>query len=938
MERRADLSTSGTSEPISARLDSLARRARLALLWERIWPPLAALGALACLFVAVSWLGLWLELPRGGRIAGVAAFALAALALLWATRPRGVPGRTEALARLDRDSGRPHRPATTLDDRLSNGADDPATGALWELHRRRAEAAAAAMRVAPPSPRMVEWDRFALRAGAVAALVAAGFVAGPQKATRLAAAFDWRDEAAIRQGFRVDAWIDPPAYTGRPPLILPTRLAEEGAAALDPSAPRRVEAPVGSILVVRVAGDKDVEILADGALAAPSEQKAGEQKAGEQKAGEQKTDGNKPAARAPATPAATAGAGDSETRWTLKGDAKLTLRRAGRTLAAFDIASIPDRPPTIALIGEPKRNARGALTLNYRTGDDYAVIGAEALFSKPIVAGKPVTGRSLVEPPKMPLALPPAPGGLGEGETTADFAEHPWAGARVTLKLTARDEAGAEGASEEREITLPGRAFSKPMAKSLVEQRRNLTLAPDTGRERVREALQALRVAPDMFGVDASVYLGLSTALTRLRAAKTDPQLIEVADLLWEMALRIEDGDVSAAERDLRAAAQALREAMQRNATPEELKKLMDDLRKAMDNLLREFAEQQRRDQRNDQNADADRDRNERMLSQRDLNDMLNRMEEMAKRGDMADAQRMLDQLQRMMENLQSARRERQRDPHAREMQRQMGELDRMAREQQRLRDDTFRKDQRERRGDRNRRNPQRGQPQDPNGDPDQGDQDQADNGEGEMSDEQLAERQKELRQRLEEMKKKMKQFGMRNEKGLDDAEDAMKEAEGELGEGDQGQDGKGQDGQGQQGMQGRGQQGQGGQRPGRNRGRAVDAQGRALEGLRQGMQGLAQQMQRQPGQPGGEFAEGDDWGEPDADGQPRRADGRDRDPLDRPRRDERNRLNDYSGLNAEGGAAERARRVLEELRRRLGDPARPREELDYLERLLRRY
>ncbi|MGH6935560.1 MAG: DUF4175 family protein, partial [Methylocella sp.] len=35
---------------------------------------------------------------------------------------------------------------------------------------------------------------------------------------------------------------------------------------------------------------------------------------------------------------------------------------------------------------------------------------------------------------------------------------------------------------------------------------------------------------------------------------------------------------------------------------------------------------------------------------------------------------------------------------------------------------------------------------------------------------------------------------------------------------------------------------------------------------------------------------------------------------------------------------AERARRVLEEIRRRLGEPARPREEMDYLERLLRRY
>ena len=571
---------------------------------------------------------------------------------------------------------------------------------------------------------------------------------------------------------------------------------------------------------------------------------------------------------------------------------------------------------------------RGSLTLNYRIDDDYAVIGAEARFSKPIIGGKPATGRSLVEPPRMTLALPGAPGGLGEGETTTDLAEHPWAGAKVTMTLSARDEADNEGLSEPTEITLPARVFTKPMAKALVEQRRTLILSPDEGRGRVGQALSALMVAPDLFDVEPSVFLGLRTAATRLKAARADPQLLEVADFLWEMALRIEDGDVSAAERDLRAAQQALREAMQRNASPEEIKKLMDELRTAMDKFLREFAEQQLRDQRDNPNGERDQNRNERMLSQRDLNEMLNRMEEMAKRGDMADAQRMLDQMQRMMENLKSARRERQRDPQSREMSRQMGELDKMMREQQRLRDDTFREQQRDRRGQRPERG-QRGQ-QNPDQDMDQGDQgnqDMAEGGDEQMSDEQLSERQKQLRERLEEMKRRMKQFGMNGEKGLDDAEEAMREAERELGEGQQGQQGRPKPGEGPQG----------GQQGGRNRGRAVDAQGRALEGLRRGMQGLAQQMQRQPGQQGGEFAEGDDWGEPDPNGEPRRADGQ-RDPLDRPRRDERNRLNDDSGLNAEGGAAERARRVLEELRRRLGDPGRPREELDYLERLLRPY
>ena len=41
--------------------------------------------------------------------------------------------------------------------------------------------------------------------------------------------------------------------------------------------------------------------------------------------------------------------------------------------------------------------------------------------------------------------------------------------------------------------------------------------------------------------------------------------------------------------------------------------------------------------------------------------------------------------------------------------------------------------------------------------------------------------------------------------------------------------------------------------------------------------------------------------------------------------------------LNGGPSVAERARRVLEELRRRLADPSRPEEERDYFERLLKR-
>ena len=149
-----------------------------------------------------------------------------------------------------------------------------------------------------------------------------------------------------------------------------------------------------------------------------------------------------------------------------------------------------------------------------------------------------------------------------------------------------------------------------------------------------------------------------------------------------------------------------------------------------------------------------------------------------------------------------------------------------------------------------------------------------------------------------------MRGMGMQGEQGLSDAEGAMREAEGQLG---QGQDGP-----------------------------AVDSQGRALEGLQRGMQGMAQQMQQMMGQGDGTEQAGDMPGDGSPQGR-NRAGSRDNDPLGRP-----TRSRDFSDgrvkvPTADESAVQRARRIMEELRRKLGDPLRPREELDYFDRLLRR-
>ena len=837
----------------SASLETLTRRAAAALVFERLWPRLAWAGALVLLFLAASWLGLWFALPRAGRVVGVAAFAalfIAALApLAWLKRPT----REELLARVDREAETPHHPAASLADRLAVPEGDATTDALWRLHRDRLARQVAAIRPALPSPRMALRDPRALRFAALILAFAAAIVAGPERYGRLVAAFDWRGAFPAAASARLDAWIDPPAYTGKPPVML------DVAATRAPG--DRIVVPEGSILVLRADPAANAARVEGGLVPAPIDA----------------------AAKTPPSP--------SERRWTIKGDGAFALTRDGAPLARFDIGVIPGGKPTIALLEPPRANLSASLTLHYAIGDRYGVAGAEAEFARPDGAGGAPAPRSLMPPPKLPLQLPTAANGVGEATTTSDLSEHPWAGASVTMTLKATGLSGETGTSAPVVVTLPQRAFHNPLARALVEQRRDLILDPDHAPARLAKALAALTIAPDAFQTPAGVYLGLRDVAARLAAARGDADLVAVADLLWAMATQIEDGDASQAQRDLRAAEQKLREALQRGASDEEIRALTKELRDAAERYLRDLAEQA-------PPVDADAE----PMEEQDLESLLDRLEDTARSGARQDAEAMLNRLQDMFENLRGARKAD--GPAERALRKEIGELEKLLRDQRALRDDTFRRDQRER-SRRGALPPGAAPP---------------DNGDDQQADQSLEQRQRALRDRLEALRRQLKALGMKGEKGFDEAEGAMKEAEGDLsGQGQEGPPGEGLQGQGQEGDEddfGEAQSGETG------KGRAVEAQGRALEALRQGAEGLAQQMR---GGPGGYVAAGRRPGDPRLG----------RDPLGRERGDQGGALE--GSLNGGADVAERARRVLEELRRRLADPNRSTDERDYLERLLRR-
>ena len=64
-------------------------------------------------------------------------------------------------------------------------------------------------------------------------------------------------------------------------------------------------------------------------------------------------------------------------------------------------------------------------------------------------------------------------------------------------------------------------------------------------------ALDALTWAPEKFKIETRVYLGLRSIFFQLARAKSDDQLRDVVARMWDMAVTLEDGNMSDAEQAL---------------------------------------------------------------------------------------------------------------------------------------------------------------------------------------------------------------------------------------------------------------------------------------------------------------------------------------------------------------------------------------------------
>jgi hypothetical protein len=235
--------------------------------------------------------------------------------------------------------------------------------------------------------------------------------------------------------------------------------------------------------------------------------------------------------------------------------AKLAVRRDGRTVAAWTLSVQADAPPTAAFSEPPGRVQRGLGTrLPWRADDDWGLASLRA------------EARLKARPDAPPLVLELSlPGGNqnkhARGTAQPDLSAHPWAGLDVEFRLVARDGAGQEGRSEGAAMALPERSFNHRVAQRVIAVRKALSLDPEARRP-ARADLEAIAAAPEAFEHDATTYLALRVARTRLAADRRPEAVAEVQDLLWEIALALEEGRDGRTLRALQQAREALRQAL----------------------------------------------------------------------------------------------------------------------------------------------------------------------------------------------------------------------------------------------------------------------------------------------------------------------------------------------------------------------------------------
>lgn len=613
---------------LPTRLARLATRARARLVWER-YAPIAAMPALALsILLILTWLGLWEIVGDPLRIIALAVTVGLIVRASLRARTLRWPTQSDARRRLEQTAGLAHRPLDTLNDAPVLSPD------LWPAHVAQAQTQADTIRKVGRTPALTPIDRYGLRIITPIALGLALFLSWGLSTERVRHVLSPTIHSPTNPyGLTFEAWVDPPDYTGRPPIYA--------------QGDGEIRAPVGSTLVVRASGSSDL----------PRPRYIGE-------------DGQRFL-----TPSAL-GQNSAEVRTVIDSSGILDWR-IGILRKAFTVDATPDAPPTIDSLEPPEVDKRDRLVLVFDAADDY---GVEQVLLQMVELTDGMTEANAFDARSSEVDT--QAGGFTEATARTiklDLTRHPLAGRKVIARLVAVDGAEQRGMSAPFYTTVPDKIFVEPLAKAIMEQRGLLltgmdayTPAPNTradndatdgtfdtyqtdwrlGRapapvKRTVALIEAVTDYPDpsLFN-DPVVYIGLRHAGKTLRYARSEEALNGLPDHMWKIAIRAEFGVLGTALQEMQEAQDALREGIARRAPEREVDTLFSRYNQAVDAYMEEL-------RKSATIGEPGEGGGEPMGSTDEIQALLDAIEEANRNGDTEGARRALAQLAELIENMQ---------------------------------------------------------------------------------------------------------------------------------------------------------------------------------------------------------------------------------------------------------------------------------------------
>jgi len=581
------------------------------LLLERLWSSFWPLATVIMFYAALSLTQIVLMFGNTGHVVLLGLFTAAAIfAGFYLGAPFRLPRRREVERRIEMESGLRHRPLDMMHDRPAAGTD-AAAAALFEREKEARKKDWDKLKIWRPRPDAAARDRFALRHAALLFLVIGLVMAQQDVRFRLMQGLRPQINFSLPgTAVSLDIWAQPPGYTGKPPVFLAT-------AQLGRTTESTAAVPAGSLLKIRIGGTAST----------PKLRYAGKDYAFTQAADKSFT---------------------LEIPLTESGTAEVKLGWF-RTLGTWPIDITPDTPPAVSLLLVTAADRAGTKII-FDARDDYGIKSLTATI-EPLDEN---TDNPWAE--TLYLDVPFIRNAATDNQNhTFRLSRHPMSGTPVRMTLTAEDDAGNRSTSNTEVFVLPERDFKNPTAARLNLERKRLTYFDNAiTRKITAQTLANIANRPHFFNGDPVVFLGLVMAVKRLGYDGDAESVASVRDLLWELALRVEEGGLAQARDALTEALQKMTQALNNPDTSEEqLQQIMQEVSEKMRAYFQALANEMRQMAENQmQNGEQlSPELAQRIRQEMDMEDLMRQLQNMSDAEARKHMQKTMEQLRRAVEN-----------------------------------------------------------------------------------------------------------------------------------------------------------------------------------------------------------------------------------------------------------------------------------------------